>query len=581
MIFNQIYVKLLSSKQKKTTYFLMFAMLIGTLLEVMSIGMIIPILGLISQDNYIDILQNFGSLGLFLSSFDQDKIIFIFLAFLLLIYFVKNIYLALLVHFQISFVFNLQKELSYRLFSNYVNRDYSFFVSRNSSQLIQNIIGEIGVLINNFLMPAIIFILEILVLISIVALIFYIQPVGTSVIIVFFLLCSSFFYFILRNKILKWGNDRQENESLIIKTLQNGFSGIKDIKIFSVENKFQDYFKKFNNKVADSVKKLIITQQLPRLGLELLAAISFVIVATMLYQSLGSFKSSIPTLGLFAASAFRIMPSINRLINSAQNIKFSIPSLITLENEFDEISKTVKINNEKKIINKMENKIEIKNLKFSYNNSKKLILDDVSFIINKGSRIGIIGESGSGKTTLVDLVLGLLSPTDGRIIIDGQTFYSNNYSLKNIMSYIPQDIYLLDDTIEENIHFGSKDSIINKQQLKKAIVGAQLFDFIQDLPDKEKTIIGERGMRISGGQRQRIGIARALYKEPSIIFFDEATSALDTETESNIMKLVDGLSKDITIIIVTHRMSTIEKCDQVYLIRNKKLIKQKPTNENK
>lgn len=575
MIFAKIYFNLLSKKQKKTTYTLMFAMLIGMLLEVMSIGMIIPILGLISQDNYLDILQNFGSIGSALSSFEQSEIIFICLFFLLIIYFIKNIYLAVLVHFQISFVFNLQKDLSFKLFSNYVNKDYVFFVSRNSSQLIQNIIGEIGVLINNFLMPALIFILEILVLISILALILYMQPIGTAIVIFFFLVCSSFFYFLVKNKILKWGKDRQENESLIIKTLQNGFSGIKDIKIFSVEEKFQTYFQKFNNKVADSVKKLIITQQLPRLGLELLAVISFVIVATLLYNTYGSFKSSIPTLGLFAASAFRIMPSINRIINSAQNIKFSIPSLKILETEFDNISKKNNTNNEKKIIEKITNQIKIDNLRYTYPGSKNIILDEVSFTIDKGSRIGIIGESGSGKTTLVDIILGLLSPDSGTIIIDDKKFTTNNYSLKNIMSYIPQDIYLLDDTIEENIHFGSKDTAINLERLQKAIDGAQLTKFVSDLPDKEKTIIGERGMKISGGQRQRIGIARALYKEPSIIFFDEATSALDTKTETNIMKLVDDLSNDITIIIITHRMSTIKKCDQIYLIENKKLTKYK------
>ena len=569
MIFIRIFYKLLSEKQKKTTYVLMFAMLIGMFLEVMSVGMIIPILGVMSQDDYSNILQHLGSIGDFLSNYKQDEIIFIFLFLLFIIYLFKNIYLAFLARFQISFVFNVQKDLSNRLFFDYVNKEYSFFITRNSSQLIQNIIGEIGVLINNFLMPSLIIILEFLVLISILLLILYMQPLGTGIIIFFFLIFSSFFYLLTKNKILKWGKERQENESMIIKTLQNGFSGIKDIKIFGVEKKFENYFKEFNNKVADSVRKLIITQQLPRMGLELLAVISFIIVATFLYYSNGSFKSSIPTLGLFAASAFRIMPSINRIINSAQNMRFSLPSLRILENEFMDISNE---KNEKKIITKFSKQIELKNIKYIYPNSKRIILDDISLIINKGSRIGVIGDSGSGKTTLVDIILGLLSPTHGIIQIDGENFYSNEYSLKEIMSYVPQDIYLLDASIEDNIHFGSKTSKIDSVLLTKSIEGAQLTKFIGELPQKEKTIIGERGIRISGGQRQRIGIARALYKKPSIIIFDEATSALDYNTESNIMDLINNLNKDITIIIITHRTNTIEKCEKVYLVKDGKIF---------
>jgi len=436
----------------------------------------------------------------------------------------------------------------------------------------QNIMGEIGVFINNFLMPSLIFILEILVLIFLFILIFSIQPLSSLIILGIFFSFSLFVYIFSKKKLTKLGQIRQENESLVIKTLQNSFLGIKDIKIFGAENEFIKDYKTHNTKVANSVRDQLIIQSFPRLALELLTVASFVTVAFFLFYKTDSFKLILPTLGFFAASAFRIMPSVNRINNALQNIKFSKSSIKTLFEEMNNINSDNSLL--KNDINHFNSIIEINNISVQYSNTSKPILNDVSLVIHKGMRIGIMGESGSGKTTFLDTILGLVKFNSGSIKFDNLEFRSNNFSLKNIIGYIPQDVFLLNTTLEENIIFGSNETEIDYIRMKKSIEISQLDKFIKDLPDGLKTRISDRGINISGGQRQRIGIARAIYKNPKILILDEATSALDLDTESRIMELVYNLDKNITVIIVTHRPSTVSKCNKIYLIKDGKIKQQ-------
>ena len=568
----QILFKLFDEKELKKTYILIFLMLIGIFLEVLSIGMFLPILTFMVQDNFAIYLTNIFFFKTYLDNPDQKTIGFILLILLFFIFLIKNLYLAYLSNYQMKYVFDIQKNLSSKFFSRYINNEYSFFISSNSYQLMQNIIGEIGVFINNFLMPSLIFILEILVLIFLFILIFSIQPLSSLIIVGIFFSFSLFVYIFSKKKLTKLGQIRQENESLVIKTLQNSFLGIKDIKIFGAEKEFIKVYKTHNTKVANSVRDQLIIQSFPRLALELLTVASFVTAAFFLFYKTDSFKLILPTLGFFAASAFRIMPSVNRINNALQNIKFSKSSIKTLFEEMNNINSDNSLL--KNDINDFNNIIEINNISVHYSNTSKPILNDVSLVIHKGMRIGIMGESGSGKTTFLDTILGLVKFNSGSIKFDNLEFRSNNFSLKNIIGYIPQDVFLLNTTLEENIIFGSNETEIDYVRMKKSIEISQLDKFIKDLPDGLKTRISDRGINISGGQRQRIGIARAIYKNPKILILDEATSALDIDTESRIMELVYNLDKNITVIIVTHRPSAVSKCDKVYLIKDGK-IKQK------
>ena len=568
----QILFKLFDEKELKKTYILIFLMLIGIFLEVLSIGMFLPILTFMVQDNFAIYLTNIFFFKTYLDNPDQKTIGFILLILLFFIFLIKNLYLAYLSNYQMKYVFDIQKNLSSKFFSRYINNEYSFFISSNSYQLMQNIIGEIGVFINNFLMPSLIFILEILVLIFLFILIFSIQPLSSLIIVGIFFSFSLFVYIFSKKKLTKLGQIRQENESLVIKTLQNSFLGIKDIKIFGAEKEFIKDYKTHNTKVANSVRDQLIIQSFPRLALELLTVASFVTAAFFLFYKTDSFKLILPTLGFFAASAFRIMPSVNRINNALQNIKFSKSSIKTLFEEMNNINSDNSLL--KNDINDFNNIIEINNISVHYSNTSKSILNDVSLVIHKGMRIGIMGESGSGKTTFLDTILGLVKFNSGSIKFDNLEFRSNNFSLKNIIGYIPQDVFLLNTTLEENIIFGSNETEIDYVRMKKSIEISQLDKFIKDLPDGLKTRISDRGINISGGQRQRIGIARAIYKNPKILILDEATSALDIDTESRIMELVYNLDKNITVIIVTHRPSTVSKCNKIYLIKDGKIKQQ-------
>lgn len=565
----QILFKLFDEKELKKTYILIFLMLIGIFLEVLSIGMFLPILTFMVQDNFAIYLTNIFFFKTYLDNPDQKTIGFILLILLFFIFLIKNLYLAYLSNYQMKYVFDIQKNLSSKFFSRYINNEYSFFISSNSYQLMQNIIGEIGVFINNFLMPSLIFILEILVLIFLFILIFSIQPLSSLIIVGIFFSFSLFVYIFSKKKLTKLGQIRQENEALVIKTLQNSFLGIKDIKIFGAEKEFIKDYKTHNTKVANSVRDQLIIQSFPRLALELLTVASFVTAAFFLFYKTDSFKLILPTLGFFAASAFRIMPSVNRINNALQNIKFSKSSIKTLFEEMNNINSDNSLL--KNDINNFNNIIEINNISVHYSNTSKPILNDVSLVIHKGMRIGIMGESGSGKTTFLDTILGLVKFNSGSIKFDNLEFRSNNFSLKKIIGYIPQDVFLLNTTLEENIIFGSNETEIDYVRMKKSIEISQLDKFIKDLPDGLKTRISDRGINISGGQRQRIGIVRAIYKNPKILILDEATSALDIDTESRIMELVYNLDKNITVIIVTHRPSTVSKCDKVYLIKDGKI----------
>ena len=278
----------------------------------------------------------------------------------------------------------------------------------------------------------------------------------------------------------------------------------------------------------------------------------------------------IPTLGVFVAAAFRMIPSINRIMAALQKVTFSRPVIEVIYNELKDIRKIKRDNIEPIPKIHLLDKITIENINYAYNDSNKNVLENVSFSILKGSCVGIIGKSGSGKSTLIDIMLGLLQPTQGYVKIDAMDINGNDNLKKwqSAIGYVPQNIYLIDDTLRKNIAFGINENEIDEYAIQNSIIASQLSDFVNELPEGLETMVGERGVRLSGGQRQRIGIARALYNNPDILFFDEATSALDSNTETGVMESINSLKGNKTIIIVAHRLSTLENCDKIYKIEN-------------
>jgi ABC-type multidrug transport system fused ATPase/permease subunit len=337
------------------------------------------------------------------------------------------------------------------------------------------------------------------------------------------------------------------------------------------ETNFLALFNEHNSKSGQVAKFLQILQKLPRLWLELLAVIGFALLVVIMLAQGREMSSIVPTMGLFATAAFRLMPSVARILVAIQSLRYGLPAINSLYEDFTSLelepeSEPSITPEEKPLL--LKDDIRLENLSYSYQDTPTRAIADISISIKQGESIGLIGPSGSGKSTLVDIILGLLRPDSGQVIVDGQDIQKNIRLWQDQIGYVPQAIFLTDDTLRHNIAFGLSENQIDDEAVKRAIEYAQLEEFVVSLPDKMETIVGERGIRLSGGQRQRIGIARALYHDPNVLVLDEATSALDTATELGVMQAVMALHGDKTVVIVAHRLSTVENCDRLYRLES-------------
>ncbi len=565
-IYNKIW-QILNKSQRIQVWYLFILLFIGMLLEMLGIGIIIPILGIVLNPNFVNKYEVVSDLFQLLGNPGPNLIIYYGMSFLILIYLIKTIFLIFLSWKQSAFIVNLSSFLSRKMYTGYMNQEYSFHLNKNSAQLGSYIMGEVG-LFTNVLLSIVNLILEITTILGVTLVLFLVEPKGSIIVVMFLFTASIIFHRITRKRLLDWGKTRQLHQIELTKNLYQGLNGIKDILIL---NRLKYFIENFNHNLLKSAKTQIKVNTLnlvPRLYLEFLAVLGLAGLILIMVSQGKSFENLLPTLGVFVAAAFRMIPSANRIIASNQQIRYAKPAVNLLYEEHLFLNN--KLSNYRECTQNFvfESKIEIKNLKFNYDNQNKYSINDISLNIEKGSSIGLIGVSGSGKSTLVDIFLGLLKPQQGEILVDGVSIYENLGSWKSKIGYVPQVIYLTDDTLLRNIAFGISDEEINFDAVKKAIDAAQLTDFIESLENKLETGVGERGVRISGGQRQRIGIARALYHDPEILVLDEATSALDIETEQEVMKAIDSLKGEKTMLIVAHRLSTLEKCDYILELRN-------------
>lgn len=561
--------KLLTKDQKKYFAFLLFLTVISTFLEIVGIGAIIPLINIIISPDAIannEFLSNiFQNIGI-----SKENFILLFLIIFLIIFILKSFFLVLLSYVQIRFIFFISVYFSKKLFLVYLKQPYSFYLNKNSSQLVRNITSEIGFFANG-IYSFLLVINELLVFFSISLFLLYFETFSFLIICPIVLIALFFFNYFTKKRNIEWGKHRQKYEGLRIKTLQESFGGIKDIKIFNIENYIYNQYSEINKSQAtmNSLQSFIVT--LPRIIFELVAVVGIFILILIIVINDKNSISLLPTLALFTAAAFRILPSLNRLSVSIQNIRFSIPVAKNIYNEINRpIPKKYNSKNQNNLI--FEKNINLNNISFSYQNNKKLF-NNIDLEIKAGEVIGIIGDSGSGKTTLVDILMGILEPTSGKITIDGNNINKNLNDWYSNFGYVPQSVFLLDDTIRANIAFGVEESKINDSKIHNSLKKSQLFKYVNDLPEGINTKIGERGVKMSGGQRQRLGIARCLYFEPSILFFDEATSSLDLETEELFIKSLNLLKGKTTMIIISHRKSTLVNCDRILKVEKGRIIK--------
>ena len=569
---------LIEKKLRIKIIFLFFLTLIGTFLETLGVGIILPVLTLIVQgksalEEMLTKTPNFIQEKIELAKYTDSDLVIYSIILIILIFFIKSIFFIYLIHRQNKFSYEVESTLSSRMFNFYLNKDYSFHTEKNSSELFRNVKNEVGTFRHYIVMSSLTFFIEVLVIISIALLIIYLQPIpaiSASISILFFLYI---FTKLNKKRLSKIGKDRQYYDALTIQHLNQGLDGIKEIKISCKEKEFLSIFDRHNfisiKSVAEQKFWILITKYV----LEFVGVFSFMIVAFFVVKQGYDLKIFLPTIGLIAAATFKLLPSASRIIQSVNNIRFGMPSINILSDELTVKDK----NNElaKDFQNNIPNnfsKISFKDISFSYPKSEEKVIENSTFEIFVGDKIGIIGPSGSGKSTIIDILTGLLKPSSGEIKIDSQKVNLSQKKWYEKIGYVPQFIFLTDDTIKRNIAFGLKDSEMDEKLINNSINSAELKDFIGSSKHGLDTKIGEFGTRISGGQRQRVGIARAIYSDTRILIFDEATSAVDLNTEEKIINNITSL-REKTIILISHRMSTLKNCNKIYEIKDKVLKK--------
>ena len=536
-------------------------MSIGMVLETLSVGLVIPVIALITDENLAKSYPRLQPALEFLGSPDQKTLIIGAMLSLVGIYLIKSVFLGFLAWRQSCFAFGLQASISQRLFSTYLLQPYIFHLQRNSATLINNATQEINLFTFGAILTGMGLLTESLVILGLVFLLLLAEPIGALVVAIILGGAGLSFYKFTKNKVASWGIARQKHDGLRLQHLQQGLGGAKDVKLLGREEDFLVQFKNHSEQSAHSGQRNTALAQLPRLWIELLAVIGLASIVIIMIEQGKSIDAIAPTLGLFTAAAFRLMPSVSRILGNIQSIRYGLATTNTL---CSELKLNYSAPNASPAIFAPWQEIALRDVCFTYPNAPTPTLNHLSLAIKRGETIGFVGPSGSGKSTLVDVFLGLLTPSAGTIFLGGSDIQKNLRGWQNQIGYVPQSIYLTDDSLRRNVAFGLSDNKIDNAAVARAIRSAQLEEFVGTLPAGLETVVGERGIRLSGGQRQRIGIARALYHDPSVLVLDEATSALDTATEQGVMEAITALHGTKTILIVAHRLSTVKHCDCVY-----------------
>ena len=557
--------KNLGSDNKKIRLFIIL-IFISAVSEIFGIALILPILKIIlSTSEFIFI--NISFLNIEDLSFEKERLLIISLISIFLFYLAKTIFLSYFNYWRAKYIFSLNEVLSNKLFKIYLNQPYKKHLLKNSSEYTRNLIA-----IQNYVRnidQAAILITEFVILFCFFVVLFIYEPMMTSLLSA---ICLTF-ALIYNRKITpissKIGKDSHESSQELLQTINQGLFGIKDIKLYGREN---DFFQYFNDKIKKFSKSLTVyefLQPLPKILLEFLAVILIIVTIIILYYFDYGNDQIIVFIAMLAAIGFKLIPSINKIIAGSQHLKFYLPMTNAIISEL-----SIDVSKEQMNKNKIDflKNIELKNLDYSYNKNN-LILKGVNLIIKKNLKIGIIGKSGSGKTTLINILLGLLDSPIGSIKIDDKIQNLNNRSWQDRIGYVPQNIYLIDDTIKKNIAFGISDENIDNEKIIKSLKIAQIDDFVSNLPETINTQVGENGSKLSGGQIQRLGIARAVYNDPEILIFDEASSSLDGDTEERMINEISKISINKTIIIVSHKKSALKYCNEIYSLVDKFLIK--------
>ncbi len=574
-IFSE-FLKLFNRREKLQLLALLLLMMVGALLETFVVGIIYPFISILKRPEVIHEHKVLQRIYEVMSVMSTNGFIIWAAVGLIMVYVFKNSYVIFLAYVQSRFIYNKQAVFSRRLFTSYLYKPYTFHLQRNTAELIYKINDSVSKLFGGFLFFSLMFVIEIMTTAFILGILILMKPLPTILTGLALVIIIIVFYRVFRQKMGELGKTRQLHGEQMIQWVNQGLGGIKEVKILGREDFFIREYEKNSLLYAGAERNFQVINQLPRSFLETACIVGMLLVVVLTMGRNGEFQTIIPTLSLFAVAAFRILPAMGRIFNAATQIRYHSFSLDAVCNDMALLDKTVNLktspaSSSEKVIC-FDTAIEIKDVYYQYPNAKKSVLNGISLTIPKQYSVGLVGPSGAGKTTIIDVIVGLLMPTQGEVLIDGKGIKDNLINWQRMIGYIPQNIYLSDDTVRRNIAFGLAGEKIDEEQVWSVLASAQLEKFIKSLPEGLDTFIGERGIRLSGGQRQRIGIARALYHNPEVLIMDEGTASLDNETEWEIMQAVRNLSGTKTIIIVAHRLGTVKSCDRLYFIRDGEVI---------
>lgn len=567
----------LAKHRRRQLLLLLILMFVSSLVEVVSIGTVIPFLGVLSSPDVIFQHQLMQPINSFLNISSANQLLFPMTVFFILAIVLSGLVRLLLNYATIKLSNAIGTDISTDVYRRTLYQEYEIHSARNSSEIINSTVTKVNAVISGIIFPSLNLTSSAITSLTIIITFIVIDPIlAVSVFVVFGIFYSLVIFY--TKKLLKENSKIiAEQSTQMIKYLQEGLGGIRDILLEANQQFYYNTYRKSDLSLRKASGDNQFIGSSPRYIIEMVGVILIATVAYVMSVEKNSLIAAIPTLGALALGSQKLIPSLQQAYASLSKLR---GTLVSLKDVMFLLNQALPDYVEEKPANpiRFNKEINLNNLSFCYKNDKNkerfTILNNVNLKIKKGSKVGFVGKTGSGKSTLIDIIMGLLSPTSGSIDIDGLIVtQKNKTSWQKNIAHVPQDIFLLDGTIEENIAFGVRQDEINSELVRKAAKQSQIYEFVQTLEEGFQTLVGERGARLSGGQIQRVGIARALYKNINVLIFDEATSSLDSETEQIVMEAINSLDKSLTILIVAHRVSTLEDCDSVFELKNGSLYK--------